>query len=47
LEVERAVRTSSVVVPRVLGQNSTQVLFTEDQHPVGTSVRTVSTNRCA
>jgi hypothetical protein len=35
VEVERAVRASSVVVPRVLGQDSAQVPFTEDQHPVG------------
>jgi hypothetical protein len=35
LEVERAVRASSVVVPGVLGQDSAQVPFTEDQHPVG------------
>jgi hypothetical protein len=35
LEVQRAVRASSIVMPRVLGKNSTQVPFTEDQHPVG------------
>jgi hypothetical protein len=33
--VERAVRASSVVVPRVLGQDSAQVPFAEDQHPIG------------
>jgi hypothetical protein len=35
LEVEGAVRSSSVVVPGVRGQGSTQVPFTEDQHSVG------------
>lgn len=35
LEVQRAVRASSIVVPRVLGQDNAQVPFTEDQHPIG------------
>jgi hypothetical protein len=35
LELERAVWTSSVVVSRVLGQDSTQMPFVEDQHAVG------------
>ena len=35
MELERAVRALSVVVPHVLGQDSAQVPFTEDQHPVG------------
>ena len=35
VEWERAVRASSVVVSRVLGQDSAQVLFAEDQYPVG------------
>ncbi|MBV9160326.1 MAG: hypothetical protein JO281_01945 [Pseudonocardiales bacterium] len=35
VELERAVRALSVVVPHVLGQDSAQVPFTEDQHPVG------------
>jgi hypothetical protein len=35
LEVERAVRASTVVVAQVLGQNGTEMPFTEDQHPVG------------
>jgi hypothetical protein len=37
LEVQRAVRASSIVVPRVLGQDSAQVPFTKDQHPVGSA----------
>jgi hypothetical protein len=35
VEVTRAVRASSVVVSRVLGQDNTQVPFAEDQHPIG------------
>ena len=33
-ELEGAVRASSVVVPPVLGQDSSQVPFAEDEHPV-------------
>jgi hypothetical protein len=47
VEVERAVRASSVVVPRVLGQDSAQVPFTKINIRSVTSVRTVSTNRSA
>jgi len=35
VEVTRAVWASSIVVSRVLGQDSTQVPFAEDQHPIG------------
>jgi hypothetical protein len=35
MELKRAVRASSVVVPGVLGQDSAQVPFAEDQHSVG------------
>jgi hypothetical protein len=35
VEVERAVRASSVVVSRVLGHDSAQVPFAEDQHSIG------------
>ena len=34
-ELAAAVRSSSVIVPDVLGQDRPQVPFTEDQHPIG------------
>jgi len=34
-ELEGAVRSSPVVVPRVLDRHDAQVPFAEDQHPVG------------
>jgi len=47
LELERAVRSSPVVVPGILGHHDTQVSLAENQHPVGDLGRAVSTNRCA
>jgi hypothetical protein len=35
LELERAVRSSPVVVPYVLSHNDAKVPFAGDQHPVG------------
>ena len=35
LELERAMRSSPVVVPGILGHHDAQVPFAEDQHPVG------------
>jgi len=35
LELERAVRSSPVVVPGISGHHDAQVSFAEDQHPVG------------
>jgi hypothetical protein len=35
LDLAPAVEASSVVVLGVLGENTPQVLFAEDQHPVG------------
>ena len=35
LELERAVRSSPVVVPGILGHHDTQVSLAENQHPVG------------
>src|SRR6266581_1264683 len=34
LELQRAVRSSPVVVPGILGHNDAKVPFAEDQHPV-------------
>ena len=35
LELEGAVWSSPVVVPRIFGHHAAQVPFAEDQHPVG------------
>jgi hypothetical protein len=35
LELERAVRSSPIVVPSIPGHHAAQVSFAEDQHPVG------------
>jgi hypothetical protein len=47
VELAAAMGSSSVVVGLALGQDRPQTRFAEDQHPVGTSVRAVRTNRSA